>query len=109
MAVYITAQKAAEEAGVSTQTIRNWLSWKLLKGIMVTKNPSSERGRIYIDRDDLQSKQGPDLAILPVGGPQQLRHRFQGRAERPPLTVLRWQRAPVLPGGGLDASGVGLA
>lgn len=54
MATYITAQKAAEEAGVSTQTIRNWLSWKLLKGIMVTKNPSSERGRIYVDKDSLQ-------------------------------------------------------
>lgn len=54
MATYISVKDAAEQVGVSSQTIRNWFDWKLLKGIMVRKNPSSERGRIYIDRDNLE-------------------------------------------------------
>ena len=55
MATYISVKDAAEQVGVSSQTIRNWLSWKLLRGILVTKNPDSERpGKIYVDKDSLE-------------------------------------------------------
>lgn len=55
MTTYITTQQAARELNVSSQTIRNWVDWKILRAVYVKKNPNSERaGRIYIDQDSIK-------------------------------------------------------
>ena len=55
MAVYVTTNQAAEELGVSAQTIRNWIDWGILKAVRVQKNPQSERpGKIYIDKASIE-------------------------------------------------------
>jgi len=55
MGIYITTEQAAKELGVSSQTIRNWIDWKILRAVRVQKNPSSQRaGRIYVDKDSIE-------------------------------------------------------
>jgi len=55
MTTFITVQEAADEQGVSPQTIRNWIDWGLIKAIKVQKNPSSQRaGKLYVDKDSLE-------------------------------------------------------
>jgi len=54
---YITIQEAGERIGVSPQTIRNYLKWKILKGYELYRNPESRRpGRILIKEEDLENK-----------------------------------------------------
>jgi len=55
MAVYVTTEQAAKELGVSSQTIRNWVGWGILKAVRVQKNPDAQRaGKIYIDKESIQ-------------------------------------------------------
>ena len=55
MATYVSVKDAAEELGVSGQTVRNWFAWGILKGILVQKNPSAQRaGKLFIDKASIE-------------------------------------------------------
>ena len=56
---YIKVSEAAERLGVSSQTIHNWISWGVLQGYGLYRNPVSQRaGFILVREEDLDENLG---------------------------------------------------